>query len=198
MPDRSISDRFAPALIALGIVLVAASWYLRSPRASWPAAALLAVLALVWVVTYSLRRSTNQGSPRRAVDAMQQAIVFAASILVLSLAAKLAADLGLLAGADLARRTGMAITGLFVAFMGNALPKTLTPLSRLQCDPGRVQAFQRFAGWTWVLAGVGYAIAWLVLPLDLARPVSMSLLVSAIVVVLIQMIRLRWTRPRAA
>ncbi len=92
----------------------------------------------------------------------------------------------------------MAIAGLFVAFMGNALPKTLTPLSRLQCDPGRVQAFQRFAGWTWVLAGVGYAIAGWCCRSTSREPVSMALLVGAIVVVLIQMIRLRWTRPRAA
>ena len=32
-------------------------------------------------------------------------------------------------------------------FTGNAIPKTLTPLAALRCDPARVQAFNRFGDW---------------------------------------------------
>jgi len=39
------------------------------------------------------------------------------------------------------------------------MPKTLTPLSAMQCDVASVQAFQRLVGWTWVLTGLAFAIA---------------------------------------
>ena len=85
----------------------------------------------------------------------------------------------------------MAILGLFIAFTGNTLPKTLTPLSRLRCDPSRMQAVQRIAGWTWMLAGIGYAFVWLVAPIEVAKPASTALVVAALLIVLTQMLRLR-------
>jgi hypothetical protein len=70
----------------------------------------------------------------------------------------------------------------------------LPPVSSMQCNGARVQAFQRFAGWTWVLGGLGWATAWLALPIDAAGPVSMAAVVAAMIVTIVQLLRLRRSR----
>lgn len=200
MTTRPISDYLAPALLALGASFAAGSWYLRPEGAvAWAAAtATLFVFAVVWgCVTIVLRRSTNEAR-RRAADSIGSAIVFASLIMVVSLGVKLAVRLGAIDDPDLARRMSNVVAGAVLAFMGNALPKVLTPLSVLQCDGARVQAFQRFSGWTWVLTGLTYAVAWLVLPLGLAKPVSLLLLMSAMLIIVTGVVRLRWKRHREA
>ena len=83
-------------------------------------------------------------------------------------------------------------------YVGNGLPKMLTPLSVLQCDGARAQAFQRFAGWTWVLSGLAFATAWMVLPIGLAKPVSLVVLVSGMVIVVAEVVRMSRGRQREA
>jgi hypothetical protein len=116
---------------------------------------------------------------------------------VLVMAAKLASTLGV-GGDELPHRVSMIIVGGYLVVTGNALPKTLRPLSTLGCDGSKLQAFQRLAGWTWVLTGLALAGAWLVLPLDLAKPVSIVLIVAGVVIVGGEMIRLRRFRARRA
>ena len=82
------------------------------------------------------------------------------------------------------------MVGLVLAVCANLVPKTLEPLSTTRCEPSRKQALQRFAGWTLVLAGLGYSIAWLVLPLDQARIPAMSIVASGLLLVLA---RVAWT-----
>ena len=118
--------------------------------------------------------------------------MFAGAIMAFSLGAKLATTLGAVHDADLSTRVSMVVVGAFFMFTGNALPKTLTPLAALKCNPARVQAFQRFSGWTWVMTGLAYAIAWLALPIDLAQPVSLAVLMSGMLVIVAQIVRLRW------
>jgi hypothetical protein len=96
-----------------------------------------------------------------------------------------------------ARRATMAIGGAFLAVRGNAIPKTLTPLAALHCDPAKAQAVQRLAGWIWALAGLAVAIAWLMLPINLAEEMSYLLLPSAILVTVGQAVWLRRTKPSA-
>ena len=67
-------------------------------------------------------------------------------------------------------------------------------MSSMQCDGARVQAFQRLAGWIWVLCGLGFATAWLALPVDAAEPVSTALVVAAMIVTIVQLLRLRASR----
>ena len=74
------------------------------------------------------------------------------------------------------------------------MPKNLPPLSSMRCDGARVQAFQRLAGWTWVLCGLGSAIGWLALPIDAAEIATTVLVVTAMAVTIVQLLRLR--RPR--
>ncbi len=193
MASKPISYYLAPALLVLSIALAAGNWYLQPERAmAWGTAVLLLGGMSVAFLLVS-RRSSDEGALRHAGDAIRSAIVFAGLIMAISLAAKLATTLGVVDDPDLSRRTTMVMLAAFFVFTGNALPKTLTPLSALQCNGAKTQAFQRFAGWTWVLTGLAFAIAWLVLPLDLAKPVSAVILTSGMLLVMAQILRLRRT-----
>lgn len=136
----------------------------------------------------------SDGGRRHAASSIKQGLVFAGLMLACTLLPKFATALGAIADADVSRRVTMAILGIFFVFMGNAFPKMLTPLSQLTCDPAKVQAFQRFTGWTWVLTGFPFAFVWLVLPLDVAKPLSMLILFSGMLLVALRVVQLR--RPR--
>ena len=99
--------------------------------------------------------------------------------------------------ADLPRRAMMAVIGAFLVSTGNAIPKTLTPMSALR-DADRVQAFQRFAGWTWVLTGLALAMSWLVLPVNLAESMTFLLVPGGVLLIGAQLVRLRHICQRAA
>lgn len=58
-------------------------------------------------------------------------------------------------------------------------------------DPVKVQAFQRFVGWVFVLTGLGFTIAWLLLPLDVANPVAMTCLVAGMIITVSATLRLK-------
>jgi len=191
MIPPSVSQAVPPALVVLGTVLAAANWYLQPQRSTAWAASLLLLGGLA-VALLVARRLTSNPARRGAADSIRSGVVFAGSIMAISLGAKLATTLGGGQGADLSTRASMVVIGAFFMFTGNALPKTLTPLAALKCDPARVQAFQRLSGWIWVITGLGYAVAWLALPLDLAKPVSLALLMSGMLVIVGQIVRLRW------
>ena len=95
------------------------------------------------------------------------------------------------------RRTIMIMIGAYLAVTGNAMPRMLPPTSSMPCGGARIQAFQRLAGWTWVLCGLGFAMAGLALPIDAAGPVSMALVATAMIVTIVQLLRLRKPRPHA-
>jgi hypothetical protein len=193
MTAKPMSYFLAPVLLVLSILLAAANWVLQPARA-WAWAGTLAFLVCMAVALLIAHRRSGNEAQRRAGDAIRNAIVFAGLMLAVPLSATLAVRLGVIHDTDLSKRMTMVLVGAFFAFTGNAMPKTLTPLSALQCDAARLQAFNRFAGWTWVLIGLGFAIAYLVLPLDLAKPISMVLLMTGMLLVIVQLLRLRRTR----
>lgn len=183
MDGRSISYYAAIALLILGPALAALNWYLEPAGAAGWASALAMFGVMVLAFVYASHRSADDVAQRRAGDSIRIAIVFAGLILALALAGSLAGWPGGAEGHELFRRAAMAVVGAFFVFTGNALPKTLTPLASQRCDAGRVQAFQRFAGWTWVLTGVAFAGAWLILPLDIASPVSTAVMLAGMLLV---------------
>jgi len=193
---RPLSRQLAPALLAISMLLAAWNWYVQPQRASvWTAT--LVTLALLMVAALAVRRTQPGVSGRRGADSIASGIVFAGLMLASSLGLKLATALGAMSRSDLSQRTLMVILGAFFAFTGNALPKTLSPLAA-NCDGARVQAFQRLAGWTWVLTGLTFATAWLVLPVNVAQPVSLVLLLGGMLTIGAQMVRLRRTRRHEA
>jgi hypothetical protein len=200
MARRSMWRMVAPALVGLTGALAIAHWYLRPDKtvASVVALAVLASMAAALALTPRLVGRSGDAAGRQAIDAVTTSVVCAALILAVSLGATVAVALGALDRADRAKPLTMALAGAFLMFIGNSIPKVLTPLSRLQCDPARVQAFQRLSGWTWVLAGCGLLVSWLVLPASVAEPVSETFIAVAILVVLTQIVRLRWMRRKEA
>lgn len=138
----------------------------------------------------------KDGTGRRSAgDSIRSGVVYSGLILAVSLATKFATTHPA-TNSDLALRFVMAITGAFLVSTGNAIPKTLTPSSVERCDPARVQAFRRLAGWTWVLAGLMLAVGWLTLPMVRAEQMSFILIPTAVAVIVALLIRLTWKRQR--
>ena len=195
MVPNPMMFRAASALTAVGVVLVLANWYAKPERAlAWTATlAMFAVMvAALELSRRALRRSTPQAV--RSLNQITTAVVFAALMMGIPLALSLARSYGVVDDVDLGRRSTGVLIGVFLAMLGNVMPKTLPPLSSMACDGARVQAFQRLAGWTWVLCGLGSAFAWLTLSIDSAETAATVLAVAAMVVTIVQILRLR--RPR--
>lgn len=192
MTTKPISIYVAPALVLTAAVLTAWNWYLQPERVvAWGSTAVL-LGCMTLALYFARRRPTNESARGHAGDTIRSAVVFAGLTMVISLGMKLAFNLGAFPDGDLSRRAAMVLSGAFLMFIGNAMPKMLTPLSALRCDAARVQAFQRIGGWTWVLTGLGIAFVWLALPVDLAKPVSVGLILCGMLVIVGQIVRLRW------
>ena len=195
MVPNSRMFRAASALTAVGIVLVVTNWYARPEAAlAWtaPLAMFAVMFAALRLSRRALRRST--GDALRSPDWIPTAVVFAALMMGIPLAMTLARSYGVVDDVDLGRRSTGVLIGVFLAMLGNVMPKHLPPLASMGCDGARAQAFQRLAGWTWVLCGLGSAIGWLALSMDSAETATMVLVVTAMAVTIVQLLRLR--RPR--
>lgn len=197
MTTKTSSHYLAPAMLLLGALLAAANWYLDPGRPSAPATALVLLAGLTLALRLARGRPSADTAHRDPGLSITSGIVFAGVIVAVSQGVKLLAKLGAVDRVDLSRRSLMLILAALLVFTGNAIPKTLAPLSA-ECDAAKAQAVQRLAGWTWVLAGLALAIAWLVLPVSMAEPITFLLLPVSILISAVQLVRLRRTRQTAA
>jgi hypothetical protein len=196
-----ISSRTVSALPLMGIGLALANWNAQ-PAKAWAWTAAIVVFIVMVVVRrlsqLALSRSSRDAASARGVASVNGAVVFGALMMIIPLALTLAHVYGVVDDPDSGmRRTTMIMLGAYLAVTGNAMPRMLPPTSSMPCGGARVQAFQRHAGWTWVLCGLGYATAWLALPIDAAGPISMALVATAMIVTIVQLLRLRKPRPHA-
>jgi hypothetical protein len=122
-------------------------------------------------------------NPSRA-SPLVQALIGAA--LLLSLTAALTLLSPEYISTEFARRLLGVIMGCVVVLYANAVPKALTPLIRMRCSPAREQSIRRFYGWGLVLGGLGYAVAWLVAPLERANLLAAGLLGTALLAVVVR------------
>jgi hypothetical protein len=197
---NSITGRAAAALPIIGIVLALANWNARPSAALAWAAAIVMFAVMVVARHYSqlaFRRSSGDVPSVRSLASVTSAVVVGALMMIIPLAVTLAHAYGLVDDPDSGRRMTMILFGAYFAATGNALPRMLPPVSSMQCDGARVQAFQRFAGWTWALCGVGFAAAWLALPIDSAETVSTAFVAAAVIITIVQVVRLRKSQQRA-
>jgi hypothetical protein len=196
-----ISSRIGSVLPLIAIGLALANWNAK-PAAAWAWAAVI-VIAVVMVVVQrfwelALSRSSGDASLIRSVDSVAVAVVFGALMMIIPLALTLAHAYGVVDDPDSGmRRTTMIMIGAYLAMTGNAMPRMLPPTSSMPCGGARVQAFQRFAGWTWTLCGLGFTMAWLALPIDAATRISVALVATAMTVTIVQLLRLRKPGPHA-
>ena len=84
---------------------------------------------------------------------------------------------------EFSKRAMQALIGLLLVVTGNVLPKKLEPLSEARCDPSKEQTMKRFAGKTFVVAGLGYTFAWLFVPIQYASTVSIVIVGTSVLLV---------------
>jgi hypothetical protein len=193
-----ISSRIVSALPLIAIGLALANWSAK-PANAWAWTAVI-VISVVMVAVQrrsqlALSRSSGDAALTRSVDSIAQAVAVGALMIIIPLALTLAHAYGVVDDPDSGmQRTTMVLVGAYLAMTGNAMPRMLPTVSSMQGDVARIQAFQRLAGWTWVLCGLGFAAAWLALPIDAALPVSMALVAAAFIATIVGLLRLR--KPR--
>ncbi|MYM22875.1 hypothetical protein GTP46_09480 [Duganella sp. FT135W] len=85
------------------------------------------------------------------------------------------------------------LTGCAVIWYANKVPKALLPLAYLRCDPAVEQSLRRVCGWSLLLGGLGYVIAWLAAPIAWAYLAAAAALGSALCVFLL-CLAWRWGR----
>jgi hypothetical protein len=98
---------------------------------------------------------------------------------------------------ETARRALGALMGAVVVVYANEVPKALTPLVRMRCEPAVEQAMRRFTGWSLVLGGMSYSLAWLIAPLGNANLLAASLLATSLLFVVLRIARARSGRFRS-
>ena len=186
MPQRSFSS-FALAMMALPAVLAIALCVASPDRdAAWAIGGV--GLPILVFAAKPLRRAedaisaSSEELARERQRVFSGAVVWASLVICLPLAARLAEAARLvdpfIANAMATRWTNVVASG-FLIFQGNRLPKILLPLSTCS-DPARIQTVRRRTGMAYVLAGVAFAGAWLILPVSLAQPAGLVILALGI------------------
>ena len=127
---------------------------------------------------------------------IRQALVFAGLILGVAFLGRLALKAGLVDNNDFAQRMSMVVLGFWFVATGNLMPKLLKPLRNGQCDPAKIQAFQRFHGWTWVMTGLTFAMVWLVLPIEVAESAGVTVIITGTLLVATRLFLLARRRRR--
>ncbi len=178
--NRALSN-LALAMMALPMLLGACLCWVRPERA-W-----LWALAMVAVPVAALGKTTVRARLLRAESTVDARTAISGAVIVSSwvaaslLAGKLAGTLGTiepsLADAIAIRWANFLVGGYFV-LCGDRLPKVLTPLSDLRGDPANIQTLQRRTGWILILAGLAYAVLWLFLPIRLAWPIGLAVMLG--------------------
>jgi hypothetical protein len=157
-------------VLLLSIYLIAAN--VGHP---WTYGVALLVMCVAWIV-----RRFACGS--RDVTA---SIVAAGVLLTVALAAKALEHLGVAVGNDIGARTTGVICGALIVVISNAIPKK-------QLNSASGLAAKRSVGTALVLGGLGYAFAWLVLPIGIASTVAMIVLFAGVAVGAVSVVR--WHR----
>ncbi len=166
---RAVYPMSANALVA-GLALTV--WLLeRELWFVWTGVAVM--LPIAWGVLEGLRNAPS--------DEVRRSIFFASFMLAFPLLFTIGISIDLYDGQarTLASNALGLLMGGVLIFMGNYIPKRLPPLDDAEFDPVRVQAVHRFTGWAFVLAGLGYIAAWLILPTVPANIVATALALIA-------------------
>jgi hypothetical protein len=121
----------------------------------------------------------------------------ALAILGVSLLVQWMGSLGILDG-DVGTRIFMVSIGILVAASGNQAPKLLDAPRASPTAERLVQRATRRPGWVMTLAGIFYAIVWIVAPEDFAQLSSVGVLGCAVIYTVAQMLHCRRISDTAA
>lgn len=121
---------------------------------------------------------------------IRTALIAALAILGGTLLLRELVHAGMLDG-SVGTRAAMLANGVIVALFGNLTPKSLkAPRHSIEAER-RVQSALRRTGWAITLAGLAYALVWLVAPEAFAQPVSLAVLGLAVLYTLMLALRCR-------
>lgn len=112
-----------------------------------------------------------------------QDIALGGVLIGVALLAAFSRRLGLVDDPDIAIRLVNIAIGLVLARYGNIVPKQLVRYEPDSDRPARRQACLRFCGWAFALGGLGYAAAWMILPIGDAAFWSMVPVAAALLAV---------------
>ncbi len=118
----------------------------------------------------------------RANKKLAQAMAFASFMIAVSLGVVLLSHAGWASAyaAELSKRSLGFLMGAMVVFFANAVPK------QTETGCARRQSARRVCGWSLVLGGLGFSVAWLFVPLAYADSVAVSLLASAVLYAIVR------------
>jgi hypothetical protein len=122
----------------------------------------MGTMAAIWIVVLIKERFAAASRTETERQLLVASAITAGLLLSTSLAFAIALKIGL-ADETLRDRVQGLLMGLVLVAMGNFVPKLVPSLAANRCSPARTQAAKRFAGWTFVLAGLAYAGAWIFL-----------------------------------
>lgn len=158
-----VLDALAVAVSAW-VVLASAYLFYMTPARPWPYVLALAVMCAAWIARRSgPARAAADPAVRRKVTL---AIVLAGALLGLTLLIPLGWAPG--PAGQFAERGMGVVMGVIVVAFANVIPK--------RAGSARALALRRIAGWALVLGGLGYALAWLLLPLAYANLAALLVL----------------------
>jgi hypothetical protein len=146
----------------------------------------IALIFAMWAIRHFLHGDAET-DPKSIAKQRKLTLSIVFSGLLLSLA--ISARLGWLDGlGEFGERTRGVFAGAFVVILSNAIPK--------QVSSARCVAMLRVAGWALVLGGLGYAMAWLLLPVVYANEAAVLVLLFALTYATVRILWLmRRNRP---
>jgi hypothetical protein len=161
---KTTSDKLVFLLATtLSVCVVSANGYLFFANQEHPQPYLMAIglICFAWAMRHFVSRSAERNPPGSAARRdVTLSIVFACLLLSIGLIARL----GWIGGDFRGRSVGF-ITGVFVVLLANVIPK--------QAGSACALAMRRVVGWALVLGGLGYTLAWLLLPLAYAADAAL-------------------------
>ncbi len=175
------SDKVLRVLaVAISAWVVGASVYLCavSPARPWTYLLAPAVIALAWTARQLRAGPADQQAFQADRRQATLAIVLAGSLLGLALIVPLGWS-----GGQFAARSSGVMMGVIVIAFANVIPK--------RAGSARALALRRIAGWSLVLGGLGYALAWLLLPLGVANLAATAALFLGLSYAIV---RIGWSR----
>ena len=167
---------------SIGIALIP-----TKPSTSAAVLITLAVFVIAWNGTKALIKRKNPDLDWMTSKARHEilfAIILASLLLLGAMIATVAKQLELL-DADTIKRIIGINTGLMLIVLGNYMPKkNQSTASQCGCSSkSSSSAIQRFMGWTFVLGGLLYTLAWITLDLDQAGIAIMFSFPAAIAII---------------
>lgn len=179
MSEQMMRARLPMASLALVAALAMTMWALeRELGVVWIGVSLL--LPIAW--------GTLEFVMGKKSDEIRRSIFFASWMLIFPLLFAIGSSLELYDGETrsfASMALGVLMGGVLI-FMGNYIPKRLPTLDEAEFDQVKVLAMKRFTGWAFVLAGLGYILAWTIWPTWTANIIASALVLLATALILLR------------